>query len=121
MERKPTSARSHGIDDIDIDVDGLVASYTALGKAQRRGSWLRRTMRLGLAAAAAAGAAAAVVYRVPSVLLDAVAPSSDGVRQLRALVSSELEQLGTLRAELTAERDRYNKSSAALEIGRAHV
>jgi hypothetical protein len=101
--------------DAAIDVDGLVASYTALGRQQRRDSRRRRSLRLTLVSAAIAGVALAAAYDVPTAVMQAFAPREDGVRELRALVSSELEQLRAMRSDLEAERDRYDASSEALE------
>jgi hypothetical protein len=100
----------------DVDVDAIVASYTALGQQERRvtrrTAWARAGVLLGVSVATA------LIWwsGVTSALLAPRAPTDDSVRALRELVSSEIERLGAARAELAAERDRYSASSAALEL-----
>jgi hypothetical protein len=114
-----------------VDVDGIVARYTALGQRERQSVKRRGRTRLALAVATVLGAAMAWVSGVPtallergavawlsgapSALLDRAAPAGDDLRALHDLVSSEIERLGAARAELAAERDRYSANSAALE------
>jgi hypothetical protein len=100
----------------DVDVDGIVAAYTALGKNERRVARRRGWARAGVVLGMAAAGALLWWSGVPSALLVRGAPADDGLRALRDLVSSEIERLGTARAELAAERDRYSASSAALEL-----
>jgi predicted nucleic acid-binding Zn-ribbon protein len=114
--RTKSPVRSRDIDvDVDVDVDGIVASYTALGRKQRHDTRLRRSIRLFLALGAIAGVGLAFVLEVPSAIVQWRSPADDGVRQLRALVSSQLQQLSAARAELDAARERYDTGREALE------
>jgi hypothetical protein len=107
---KPTS---------DIDVDGIVARYTALGRQERKSVAHRGRKRVALVVSAIFGifAVGALVWLsgIPGALLPRSAATDDGVRELRDLVSSELDRLSAARKELAAERDRYNLGSATLE------
>jgi predicted nucleic acid-binding Zn-ribbon protein len=101
-----------------IDVDQIVANYTALGRAQRRKTGKRRLLRLGIAGSAIAAAALVWWSGLATRLLDASSDldaRSDAVSDLRAIVESELEQLTAARAELATERDRYAAKSGELE------
>jgi hypothetical protein len=99
-----------------VDLDAIVASYTALGRAERRESGKRRgRKRLAFVVSAVVGGVLVFVSGVPTALLERRAAVDDGVAALRALVSSELGRLGAARAELAAERERYTAASAALE------
>jgi hypothetical protein len=99
-----------------VDVDAIVARYTALGREERyEGGKRRGKKRLALAISAIVGGALLFVSGVPRVVLERSASVDDGASALRALVSSELDRLGAARAELAAERERYTAASAALE------
>jgi hypothetical protein len=95
-----------------IDVDQIVANYTALGRAQRRKTGKRRMLKVGIAASAAVAAALVWWSGLPMRVLDT---RSDAVSDLRAIVESELQQLTAARADLAAERDRYAAKSSELE------
>lgn len=102
--------------DSAVDVDAIVARYTALGREVRRdGGKQRGRKRLALAISVIVGGVLVFVSGVPTALLERRAAVDDGVGALRALVSTELDRLGAARAELAAERARYTAASAALE------
>jgi hypothetical protein len=96
-----------------VDVDQIVANYTALGRAQRRKHGRQRLWRVGITASVAASAAALWFSGIPAQIAGKL--RSDGVGELRALVKSELDQLTAARAELAAERARYAEKSLELE------
>jgi hypothetical protein len=96
-----------------IDVDQIVADYTALGRDQRRKHRRQRLWRVGIAGSAAASAAALWLSGIPTQLAGQL--RGVGVGDLRALVKSELDELAAARAELAAERSRYADQSRRLE------
>ena len=96
-----------------IDVDQIVANYTALGRAQRRKNTKRRWVRASIAASIVTGAAATWLTGLPTRLLETQRTESFG--DLRSLVLNELDKLSAARSELAAERDRFAAKSAELE------
>ncbi len=101
-----------------VDVDAIVASYTAIGREVRQEGGKRRNrtrLALAIAIATVTGGVLLVLSGLPTVVVERSAAVDDSVGALRALVSSELDRLGAARAELAAERERYTAASAALE------
>ncbi len=96
-----------------IDVDQIVANYTALGRAQRRKLAKRRWTRAGATTAIVVGAALVWLGGAHTSLLDRSRESTIGA--LQSMVRTEIEKLDAARAELKVERERFVAKSAELQ------